>query len=173
MQDDETLVLYNSKGKYARLLFICALFVICGITIVTSDHSQSALITGWSSIVFFGLGIVVAIRQMLDNKPRIIIDALGIHDRTLKVGLIEWADIQDASLTRIQREHFIQLDLSDEHKYLERLSTGHKRAARANTFLGYQKLNINLSGVACNPGQILNIVRQESGYARNSKGSGG
>lgn len=172
MNSDDTIVLYNSKTRYALLLVVCVGFVICGITMITQDPSTNTQAIGWLNIVFFGLGIIIAIRQLLDNKPRIIIDTHGIHDRTLKVGLIEWADITAASLIRIQREHFIQLEFASENKYLDRLSVGHRRAAEANTFLGYNRLNINLSGVKCNASEILNIIRQESGYARNSKNSG-
>ena len=168
MDVNETIVLYNSKGKYIRLALLCSLFVIGGIWIVSSDHASNSQMIGWLNIIFFGFGILVAIRQLMDNKPRIIIDSSGITDNTLKVGLIEWRDIADASLSRIQREHFIQLELASESKYLDRLSKGQKKFAEANTLLGFQRLNINLSGVACDAKEILNLVRQESGKARNA-----
>lgn len=168
MNADETIVLYNSKAKYIKLLIGCSVFVIGGSFIVYSDHSSKSQMIGWLNIVFFGLGMLVAIRQLLDKKARIVIDSRGITDNTLKVGLIEWRDIEEATLTRIQSEYFIQLELASESKYLDRLSTGHKRAAEANTVLGYQRLSINLSGVKCDAKEILNLVRHESGYARNA-----
>lgn len=168
MDANETIVLYNSKAQYIKLMILCSIFVILGVTILCSDHSTKSQLIGWLNVVFFGLGILVAIRQLLDKKARIVIDSRGITDNTLKVGLIEWRDIEGASLSRIQREHFIQLELASESKYLDRLSTSHKRAAEANTFLGFQRLSINLSGVQCDPKDILNLVVQESGYARKT-----
>src|SRR5882757_7514075 len=109
MDDNETIVLYNSTAKYIRLLIICAIFVVCGCAMVYSDPSSKTQLIGWLNIIFFGLGMVVAVRQILDKKPRIVIDSRGITDNTLKVGLIEWRDIEESTLIRIQREHFIKL----------------------------------------------------------------
>lgn len=168
MEDKATTILYNSKAKYIKLLIGCLLFVICGGIMVYSDPSSKSQTAGWLSIAFFGFGIIVAIRQLLDYKPRILIDSHGITDNTLKVGMIEWCDIEGATLSRIQAEYFIQLELASESKYLDRLSTGHKRAAEANTLIGYQRISINLSGVKCDAKKILNLILQESGKARSA-----
>lgn len=134
---------------------------------VVSDSSSKSQMIGWLNIAFFGLGIVMAAKQLMDKKPRIVITTDGITDNTLKVGEVAWADICDAYLKRVQREHFICLQLDDEQKYLDRMTETGKKLAKANQMLGCESVNINLSGVKCDTGEILNTVKQRAAYARN------
>ncbi len=168
---NEPLILRNSKKKYFLSLLICAVFVFIGIWILRTDASTKAQLIGWCNAGFFGLGALVLVRQLFDSRPRITITETGITDRTLNLGEIEWADIEDALLMRIQREHFIALKLRDEQKYLSRLSSTHQGLASANTAFGFNRINVNLSGVDCNPRVILDLIAERVDIENESEKS--
>src|SRR4029079_3362384 len=73
-------------------LFMAALSVMMA-------RSGSGTAVGWMGIagaIFFGAAAVVGIIQGARRGPRLPLDAQGIHDRTLGVGVIDWSDITNA-----------------------------------------------------------------------------
>lgn len=155
----QTLIFRNSKKRAIVLATLCSMFVAAGITILTKDPTPKAQMIGWGNCIFFGFGIFVAIWLLFDNRPRIVIDDSGIYDRTLGMGTIEWHDIANAELLKIRRECFIALQLFDEEKYLSRLKMWQRDMAQANQFFGFNRININLSSVACDPLKVLEAIK--------------
>lgn len=80
--------LYKSPWRAIKLLLLSSVFVFGGIWLITSTDSPKWL--GWMSIGFFGLGYPVGLFQLLDRRPQIIINELGIWDRTTKQDTINW-----------------------------------------------------------------------------------
>ena len=110
----------------------------------------------WAVICFFGAGIPLFIRGILDSRPRLTIDDHGICDRTLGVGAIPWSEITDAYARSIQGNDFICLTVRDPEMWLHRLSPVKQAMVKANRALGFSELNINLSGVDADTAQIPN-----------------
>ncbi|MCB1100033.1 MAG: PH domain-containing protein [Verrucomicrobiae bacterium] len=73
---------------------------------------------GWLSIIFFGGCALVAIAQIIDSRPRLIIDDEGILDRTLRVGRIPWSEIQGAYIRTISGNDFICLEVRCPEQYI-------------------------------------------------------
>jgi hypothetical protein len=159
----DKLVLRNSKKRNVLLLLGCGVFVAMGIFIVLKDHSSKAQMVGWANILFFGLGMVVACFALADTRPRITIDEHGITDRTLKVGLIEWADITGATVYSINATKFIGLDLVDEEKYLSRIPNWQTKMAAANEMLGFHRINLNLAGISINANELAEMIVAKAG----------
>jgi len=91
--------LYKSKWKNLGLLIVSCLFVFGGLYFVTDvDSNTFKVIVGWTSILFFGLGIPIALFNILDWRPQIIINEVGIYDRTIIKDLINWSIIENAYL---------------------------------------------------------------------------
>lgn len=109
-------------------------------------------------MIFFGLGLIVFLRQIFDARPRIVVDERGIFDRTLSVGIIEWQDIEHARPNSVVGNPFISIRLTDPEKYLERAMNSQKKLARLNKYLGAETININLSGINESPAEILAVV---------------
>lgn len=153
--------LYNSIMKNLLFLLICLVFVISGFWMVSTSTNNINFIIGIISILFFGLGLIMFPKQILDRKPRIIINDEGIYDRTLKVGIIEWRDINDAYLQSISGSEFISLVLTDNNKYLQRTTKTFAKIASYNEILGFETLNVNLSGVNKSGKEVLKIINEE------------
>jgi len=135
------------------LLIASVGFVATGIWLVS--HGQSF---GWVVILFFGSGLPIFLRNLIDSRPRLVIDADGVTDRTLGVGRIAWSDIESAYLQSIQGNDFICLELKDPAKYAQKLSKVRRAMAAANRNLGFTDFSLNLSGVNADSSQVFELV---------------
>jgi hypothetical protein len=152
-----------SKRKSLSHLIAIFGFVACGVFFVVQGKS---VWVGWSSICFFGSMIPSVVGQLINSRPRLIIDEFGVVDRTLTVGKFLWFDIDNAYLININGNHFICLVLKDTNKYLERANPFMRNMAIVNRKLGFTPFSLNLSGVDADPYQVLDIVIKSSQSAK-------
>jgi hypothetical protein len=142
-------------------------FTASGIVmIVTAKGSDQA--AGWACTLFFGAGIPLFIKQLVDTRARLVIDNAGVFDRTLGIGVIPWHEITGAYLRSIASSDFICLELRDPERFLGQLSAVKRSVMRANESLGFTPINLNLSGVRGNSRDILEVVLKMSAAARQS-----
>ena len=153
---------HNSKTKAAVLLLVSLLFVSGGALLVwkgdTEDHWIGELV-----MAFFMIGVVVFVRQFLDQAPRLTLTATGVSDRALKLGEIPWRDIEGAYLRSVRGSEFICLQLRNTDDYLARLSPLMRRLLGTNTALGFTPISLNLTGLKADINEILAIVLAQSG----------
>ena len=150
----EKLAIKSSRWKHFALLAACLGFVAVGLFIIINKGNWFGLVP----IFLFGGGIPIAVWQILDSRPRLIIDEEGVMDRTLGVGRIEWRDIRGAYMASIQGTDFICLELRDPAKYNARLSNVRRALAKANIRLGFTDFSLNLIGVAANSYEVYELV---------------
>jgi hypothetical protein len=140
------------------LLLVCAVgFVAVGAFIVRHARAGDEW-KGWLSIVFFGACIPLFAWQLVDARPRLVIDDHGVLDRTLGVGVIPWTEIVGAQLHSIQGHGFISLKLRDEERWKEKLSPIKRAMIPANEALGFSAFNLNLSAIAAEPSDVLELI---------------
>ena len=149
----EKLIIKNSRWKHVLLLIGCVGFVATGIWIVVNRGPF-----GWVPILFFGSGIPVAIWQIADSRPRLIIDEHGVLDRTLGVGRIAWSDIEAAYVRSISGNDFICLELKNSEIYEQKLSKVKRAMTAANRGLGFTDFNLNLSGVDASTAEVFELL---------------
>lgn len=157
------LVIGSSRWRYLVLLLASLGFVAGGVFILAMPAPKRGLhanksLAGWSSIIFFGGCALVAAWELVDSRPRLIIDDEGIYDRTLGVGRIPWSDIRNAYLRSIHENDFICLELRDSDDYLQRTNAVKRALASANAALGFTPISLNLSGVAADSNDILELI---------------
>lgn len=151
-------IIRTSIWKSIGILLICMMFVVLGIFILFVGKDWKSFSIALLSIVLFGLGFVVLLRQALDRRPRIIIDEIGVTDRTLGVGRIDWDDIQASAINSVFTNSFISLKISNIEKYTGRLSNTSKKLTKINKSLGFGELNLNLSLVDMKAKKIQELV---------------
>lgn len=152
-----TLTFHNSRGKYALFLLISVGFVALCIA-MTRIAEGGGRVIGWVGAIFFGAGVPVLLRALFDRRPRLVIDAQGVFDRTLGVGVIAWDDIVEAELRTTHRNAFIALELTDPKKYLHRSRRVVSKLAGVNKAMGFAEINLNLGGVDGDPMAILRAI---------------
>jgi len=118
-------------------------------------------VVGWVGIVgviFFGAATVVGIVQGARRGPRLTLDAHGVHDRTLGVGVIEWSDITNAEPYGVARQPFVALHVRDASKYLARASGLKRFLARLNRRSGLTPFSVNLVGLDADPWHVAQLI---------------
>ena len=124
---------------------------------------------GWFGLLgltFFGIGAVVGILQGVRRGPRITLDATGVHDRTLGVGVIPWSDIARVEPYGVAQQGFVGLHLHDAAPYLARASVLKRLLARLNAGSGLPAFSVNLAGVDANPAQVAGLIMQMHAESR-------
>ena len=154
----------SSRIKPLVVLLGCAGFVAGGIFVLKTDGPA---LVAWSSICFFGAGIPIMIFQIIDRRPRLIIDNDGIIDRTLGIGKVPWKEINNAYLRSLNGNNFICLELADSDKYLLKLSKIKRGMVNANQRLGFTPFSINLVNVDIDSNQALELILKKSAEAKS------
>lgn len=72
--------IYKYPWKAIKLILLCTIFVLGGIFFL--NQSDVPKFIAWFCILFFGLGYPIGLFQLLDRRPQIIINEIGIFDRT-------------------------------------------------------------------------------------------
>lgn len=148
--------IYKSRWKAIKMMLLCSIFVVpSAYVLLRYDSSPWQL---WLSVCFFGLGYPFGIFQLLDRRPQIIINEIGIFDRTTYHSFINWEIIQDAYLVEMHRQFLVCL-IVDEAFEPSRTKSRFKRSmAQLNKELGFQELNISLSAVAIDAERLATFI---------------
>lgn len=140
---------------------------------------------GWFALIcvaFGAIGAIVGLGHGLRRGPRITLDATGVHDRTLGVGVIPWSDIARVEPYGVAQQGFVGLHLHDAAPYLARASVVKRLLARLNAGSGFPPFSVNLAGVDADPHDVARtIVRMHAerhrppggGHRRSGPPSGG
>jgi hypothetical protein len=132
--------LYKSKKKVLKLFLLSAPFIAIGIWMITKvDSSETDRIMGWIVTCFFSLALPVGLFHLFDKKPQVIINEIGIYDRTTHNEFINWEIIQDAYPINIYGQHFICLLVPENFRPSKRKGLFYKSVAKLNEELGAQE----------------------------------
>jgi hypothetical protein len=137
--------IYKSPWKAIKLLVGCSLFIAAGFFILSAGKANPVM--AWLTIGFFGLGVPIGLYQLLDRRPQIIVNEIGIFDRTAHKDFINWEIIQDAYIVKVQQETFICLVVPKEFEPSAHKLGFKKRMAGLSKAIGFQELNISLGNV--------------------------
>jgi|GEM_PF-836281 len=159
----------NSFIKYTLLLMVSMAFVAGGALIVWKGEAP---LVGWASILFFGAGVLVFAWQLLDTRPRLVINEQGINDRTLGIGILPWSEIAGAYVHSINNIDFICLILRNPEEYRSRLSPIKRFMSPANRALGCTDFIINLAGISVPTQAIFELVLKQSKLAEHRPAGG-
>lgn len=113
-----------SKKKLFKLLAIALLFVAAGcwfITnpakFVTSAFNNPTIIytLGWLAVLFFGIIGIFSLMKFFNKNPALIVDALGITDKSSlsAAGYLAWTDINSLRVISFNKQQMIMLELTD------------------------------------------------------------
>lgn len=132
-------------------------FVALGVLIIVDGKD---VMMGWICTGIFALGIPIFVKQIVDNRPRIILKKTGIEDRLLGVGEIAWKDIQALRVRSLHSNDYICLEINqhDLAKYLDQLSPLKRKLIATNKTFDFEDLNINLSGVKVSTDDFVNVM---------------
>ncbi len=89
------LVLTPRPWKWLRVLFICLLFVVAGWWMAHHADEPFKRGVGWFSVIFFGLGAVVSLIQLIPGTSRVVVTSRGLYVKTfLRSYHYAWNEIE-------------------------------------------------------------------------------
>jgi hypothetical protein len=112
----------------------------------------------WAAIVFFGLGLPLGVYQLLDRRPQIIINELGVFDRTTHRDFINWEIIQGAYLVEVHKQPLLCLVVDEAFEPSRSKGRFGRGVARLNKDLGFQELNLALGSVAVDAERLAAFI---------------
>ncbi len=150
--------LYKKPLKGLKILALTIPFVAIGVWIIfekpigSSDYIIACLCT-----CFFGLGFSVGLFQTFDKRAQIIINEIGIWDRTTKQDMVKWEQIQGVYPLEIYNQRFVCLVLDDTFEIKKKF---YKWAAKMNEDIGAQKVNLLMSQLKIDEQTMTNFIRE-------------
>ena len=162
--------LYSSPWKAIRLILLCSLFVILGVFLLTKTDSPKWI--AQVNICFFGLGFPIGLIQLFDKRPQIIINEIGIFDRTTRLDFIKWNVIKSAYTIDIYRQIFICLVVDEKYKPSKKKGRVYKQVVKFNEAIGAQEINLSLGKIQVDAEKLtkfilLLIYSEQTGQDKN------
>ena len=148
--------LYKSPWRAIKIMLLCSIFVAIGILGISIGDMPAW--AAWLNIGFFGLGYPVGLFNLFDRRPQIIINEIGIFDRTTHKDFINWEIIKHAYLIDIHKQKFICLVVGDTFKPSQSKSKLHQKTAKFSEAIGAQELNISLGQIKINPKKLTEFI---------------
>ena len=148
--------LYKSPWKAVKLMLLCSVFVFAGLFILTKPDAPEWM--GWLSICFFGLGYPVGLFHLLDRRPQIIINEIGVFDRTTYKDFINWEVIRDAYPIDISGQKFVCLVVDEAYEPSTKKGKLSRSISNLSKDIGAQELNIALGQVAVDEIRLTEFI---------------
>lgn len=124
---ENEIIIENSKKKIFLLLLLSIVFVIVGFWIILGQDSDRKtlivlIIGGYGSVIFFGLGIYVFIRQLFSNNWGLVINDHGlIYDNRNPVDcFLNWYEIDSIQTFNVRRQKIINIHLKNPDSLIDR-----------------------------------------------------
>jgi hypothetical protein len=172
---NEKIEIQISKGKSLLILFGAIGFVIAGIYFVLNPpHDYDPLfirIIGIVAIVFFGFGIIVALRSLFNKKVGLVIDNNGIMDNCsgIPAGNIPWEKIIEIKDIKIKSQRIFLIIVKNPEEYIETQQNPFLRQmAEANYKIYETPISISANMLKCNFNELRNILQEQFKKYRNA-----
>lgn len=154
----ERIEIYTSKKKSALLLICSITFVSIGVWMVTKEYSNTKnLLMGYLSIVFFGLGIFIGIKNLIKPSIALIIDQNGININPRKslTKFIEWDKILGFKVIKIQSTKILIIMVTNPDFWIEKETNMIRKKLMQYNLNNYKSpFNIASSGLKINTNEL-------------------
>ncbi|MCZ8145509.1 STM3941 family protein [Flavobacterium sp.] len=168
----ERVEIYSSKKKSLLLLIASLLFVVGGIFMFMNAENYTGYrgrspffikTIGIASVLFFGLGIYVSIRQLLANQLILIIDKKGINVNPKKSHneFIEWEHINGFSELKIKSQKFVIIDVNNSDYWIEKEENGiRKKLMKFNVKNFGSPFNLSANSMQMNHVELMKTLNE-------------
>ena len=148
--------LYKSPLRAIKLILLCSIFVAIGVWVIRTGDMPTWI--AWPTTVFFALGYPVGLFHLFDRRLQIIINEMGIFDRTMHKDFINWEIIQDAYIIDIHGQKFICLVVDEQFKPSKRKGRLYRQAAKLSKAIGAQELNLSLGQIKIDVPRLTEFI---------------
>ena len=109
---EDSKFLKSNKLTIVILLLVSTLFVFLGITVIKEN-----MFVKWLTIIFFGLGIVVFIIELLPNSRYLKLTNEGFEVRSLyRSHFTKWTEVSGFGIYYVSFNTMVTFNYTEEHK---------------------------------------------------------
>lgn len=164
INENKIVIPINKRGTLLYILGSMA-FVMAGFLLIlfreliaeTMPMNSSAsvfiiVLIGAASIIFFGICAVLYCKRLTKTEPILIVDEQGITDNSsaLALGFVPWGDVKSIDIAEVNAsfgviEKFININVTDEEKYLSKATKIQRPIIQSNINSGHGVIAINLN----------------------------
>ncbi|MGQ0456745.1 MAG: STM3941 family protein [Hyphomicrobium sp.] len=154
-----------ARGKLALYLLGGLAFAIaCGWAIYidaapSGSFDQAVL---WFGVPFFGLLVLLALKNFGDRRAILTISSEGIRDVRIAPNLIPWDAIRGMTLREIKRQRFVMLDLDPGFEKTLQLTRLARFSKPMNAAIGFHGHALNPAGLNGSLDQIVGAIEKFS-----------
>ncbi|GAB2956556.1 hypothetical protein GCM10027048_23310 [Hymenobacter coalescens] len=152
----EEITLYKSRWQAIRIMLLCSVFVLGGIWLLLQTDAPRWV--GWASVLFFGLGYPLGIYNLLDRRPLLIVNNIGLYHREAHRELINWELIQDAYLAEVHKQQLLCLVVPPDFEPSTRKGKLAQQLGGVSRAMGFQELTLPLSATGVDAPKFLELV---------------
>lgn len=173
----EVVRIKTSKLKITLLLLGCIGFVVAGIFMLYEARSASVADAiflntfGFLGVSFFGLCGYYGFIKLFDTQPGLILDSIGITDRSnaVAMGRIAWQDIRRISILHVEGQRFLTLHMRNPQQYLQRGNFLQRQANKLSDRFYGSPVHIAAGTLKISFGELTDLVfRYHERYGSNS-----
>jgi hypothetical protein len=181
MNPEQRIEIPLSKSKIIMMIIGTSAFVAIGLWFVIAPpqiknsywgHPARIAITGYASILFFGLCAAFFIRKLPESKPGLIIDSTGLLDNSgaLSAGQILWTDIENISVLEMHKQKLLMVEVKNPREYIDRQKSLLKRKGMELNYKMYgTPLSITANGLKMPFNELLTLVSQRFQETRTNE----
>jgi hypothetical protein len=119
-----------------------------------------AKLVGLVGVIFSGAGAAYGFLKLFDHTPGLIVDSKGIFDNSsgISAGLIPWSDITGFSVSSIQGQRFLSIEVRNPDLYIQRASGLKRMLVSLNARYFGGPIHISSNALKIPFDQLLRIV---------------
>ncbi|MBS1581800.1 MAG: hypothetical protein JST66_06315 [Bacteroidetes bacterium] len=161
------VVVQRSRKRGVLTLVFCAVFLALCWWLWNKEPSGSAFHDGEAKAfapiggVFFSLLAVQAAVRLFDRRPGLIVDTLGLHDRTTMFGYVHvpWSHLAGIHEVRVKKVRLLAVRLKDPAAFLGRWRGWKRWSFQWNMDHHGSPVIISANTLACSFDELERIVR--------------
>lgn len=143
-----------------------AVLLLMAFVVLVLLHQPAAM---WVFLLPGGLLLLLGTRPAVTPVEAIVVDDLGLSDRTMDVGPIPWDQVIGAEVRLIRRFPVVALQLTDEAAWLSRMPERHRKlVALGASELGVPPVFFYAVGLDHSPEEIVAAINQRARGAGRS-----
>jgi hypothetical protein len=165
---NEKIEIQLSKGKSFLILLGAIAFVVAGIWfVIMPPQGYNPIfirLVGIAAILFFGFGIITAIRMILDKKAGLVIDSTGITDNAsgISAGHIAWKNVVEIKSIKIKNQNILMIIVNNPAEYINRQQNPISRQmAEMNNKIYGSPISISSVALKCDFNKLNTILQEQ------------
>ncbi|MGG9963576.1 STM3941 family protein [Ferruginibacter sp. SUN106] len=169
----EEILIPFSKKKLRLILCVALAFVAAGIFCTTlqdslyfSDFNLTVTYKqlGYFFISFFSIAAIILVYKMWDKSPKLIIDKLGITDKTGNTEIF-WRDITKLSVFTTHGQRMLMIHVTNPQEYIDRQTkTINRKSMWVNYKMHGTPLSINTNTLDISTDELIKIINERCNF---------